>query len=199
MIRQQNTARRQEGQRSGQKLEQIGSEVKGCLWSIGFWNMIATGGSKGSFCYEICELNWDLQSVWFVLLKVLEMVGDLAGKPTGLMKQDLHGWEAVGRAECNSIYVKIGGRLTPEANSELPDWIVSQRLWEANKYLMLAGMAPVWLVVGMLGVGLGLEGLGWGYGAGFSVGFWTLLPLSRQRISSFLPESGSLSFLETGG
>jgi len=36
------------------------------------------------------------------------MVGDLAGKSTGLVKQDLHGWEAVGRTEYDSIYVKIG-------------------------------------------------------------------------------------------
>lgn len=36
------------------------------------------------------------------------MVGNLAGKSTGPMKQDLHAWEAVGRGEYKSIYVKIG-------------------------------------------------------------------------------------------
>lgn len=41
-------------------------------------------------------------------VKVLEMVGNLAGKSTGPMKQDLHAWEAVGRGEYKSIYVKIG-------------------------------------------------------------------------------------------
>lgn len=35
------------------------------------------------------------------------------------------------------------GRLTPEADSGLPDRSVSWRLWEANKCLMLAGTVPV--------------------------------------------------------
>lgn len=42
------------------------------------------------------------------MLKVLEMVGDLAGKRTGLVKQDLHGWKQLEGRSAIAFMLNLG-------------------------------------------------------------------------------------------
>lgn len=96
-------------------------------------------------------------------------MGDLAGKSAGLVKQDLHGWEAIGRAEHNSICVRIGvdqsqkliqGCLTglfPSDYGKQTDALCWQK-WS---------LCDLWWR--HCGFGLRLVSTGWGYGAGFSL------------------------------
>lgn len=100
------------GQRTGQKKKgnRLFCRIRSKWLSLKPWVLEhdCNWWLEGEFCYKICELNWALQSVWFVLLKVLEMVGDLAGKRTGLVKQDLHGWKQLEGRSAIAFMLNLG-------------------------------------------------------------------------------------------
>lgn len=80
------------------KEEQVVSEINTYLWCMGICNVVAISGLKGNFVAKKKLIKLSLVEGLVCFTESLKDVGDLAGKSTGLVKQDFHGCETVGRA-----------------------------------------------------------------------------------------------------
>lgn len=182
MDRWQNAVCREKGQRRGQQSEQVVSEINTHLWSLWIWNVVAIGGLKGSFITKQKWIKLSLVECLVCFTESLKDVGDLAGKSTGLVKQDLHGWETVGRALYNGIFVKIWVDPTQKVIQGCLTGLFPRDYGKQTNVLCWQEWSLCDLWWRWWSFGLGLERAGWGYG--ISVGFW-ILPQARGFLAFF--------------